>query len=122
MKHLSDVFAPGEVDRIHLHFSDPWPKKRHAKRRLTHSSFLQHYRQVLNKEGELLLKTDNEGLFDFSLEQLEQAGYRLIESTRNLYNSLYLPGNIPTEYETKFTSRGIPIYYLKARPLHPTSE
>ncbi|PTM59946.1 tRNA (guanosine(46)-N7)-methyltransferase TrmB [Desmospora activa] len=117
VKLLSEVFAPGEVDRIYLHFSDPWPKTRHTKRRLTYSSFLQQYRKVLKENGEVLLKTDNEGLFDFSLEQLEQAGYRLIESTRDLYHSPYLSGNIATEYETKFTSRGMPIYYLKAQPL-----
>lgn len=122
VKQLPEVFAPGEVDRIYLHFSDPWPKKRHAKRRLTHHHFLVQYRSVLKPEGELLLKTDNEALFDFSLEELEPIGYRLIESTRDLYNSPYIRDNISTEYEEKFVSQNMPIYYLLAQsPGFPTS-
>ncbi|PTX55205.1 tRNA (guanine-N7-)-methyltransferase [Melghirimyces profundicolus] len=112
---LDEAFAEREVDRIYLHFSDPWPKKRHAKRRLTHSAFLERYKQVLKPGGEIRLKTDNEPFFDFSLEALEEAGYRILESTRDLHHSPYAEGNVTTEYEEKFTAKGIPIHYLRAR-------
>lgn len=112
---LDEVFAEGEVDRIYLHFSDPWPKKRHARRRLTHHTFLHRYKKVLKPQGEILLKTDNAALFEFSLEELEAAGFTIVESTRDLYHSPYESGNIPTEYEQKFTARGVPIHYLLAK-------
>ncbi|MDR6227449.1 tRNA (guanosine(46)-N7)-methyltransferase TrmB [Desmospora profundinema] len=116
VKQLPDCFAAGEVDRIYLHFSDPWPKKRHTKRRLTHRSFLHQYKSVLKPGGELLLKTDNQALFQFSLDELEEAGYKLVESTHDLYASPFAAGNIPTEYEEKFTSKNMPIHYLLAQP------
>ncbi|SMO60455.1 tRNA (guanosine(46)-N7)-methyltransferase TrmB [Melghirimyces algeriensis] len=117
VNHLDEVFDEGEVDKIHLHFSDPWPKKRHAKRRLTHHSFLERYKNVLKADGHILLKTDNELLFDFSVEELEQSGFRILEYTRDLYNSPYIQGNIATEYEEKFVAKGFPIYYLLAQPV-----
>ncbi len=117
VSRLDEVFEEGEVDRIYLHFSDPWPKKRHARRRLTHRHFLDRYKKVLKPKGEILLKTDNSPLFDFSLEELEATGFTIMESTRDLYQSPYVRGNIPTEYEQKFTARGMPIHYLRAK--HP---
>ncbi|MFD1396500.1 tRNA (guanosine(46)-N7)-methyltransferase TrmB [Kroppenstedtia eburnea] len=116
VNRLDEIFAEGEVERIHLHFSDPWPKKRHARRRLTHHTFLHRYKKVLEPQGEILLKTDNSSLFDFSLEELEATGFTIVESTRDLYHSPYVRGNIPTEYEQKFTARGVPIHYLLAKP------
>lgn len=106
---LPEVFAKGEVERIYLNFSDPWPKDRHAKRRLTSKEFLGRYDQILNKEGILIFKTDNRGLFDFSLEQVEEAGWNLQNYTFDLHHSEYLEGNIMTEYETRFVEEGKPI-------------
>ncbi|GGE19739.1 tRNA (guanine-N(7)-)-methyltransferase [Marinithermofilum abyssi] len=114
IRQLDEAFAENEADRIYLHFSDPWPKKRHAKRRLTYSFFLEKYKQVLRPGGHVILKTDNEQLFDFSLEQLEAAGFRLLEQTRDLHNSPFAVDNVMTEYEEKFVSRGMPIYFLMA--------
>ncbi|MFC4076998.1 tRNA (guanosine(46)-N7)-methyltransferase TrmB [Salinithrix halophila] len=114
-KKLDEVFAEGEVDRIHLHFSDPWPKKRHAKRRLTDRRFLEQYRRMLKKDGFLQLKTDNEDLFNFSLEELAKGGFQVTDSTSDLYDSSFDQENIPTEYEEKFTSQGMPIHFLRAR-------
>ncbi|SFS43843.1 tRNA (guanosine(46)-N7)-methyltransferase TrmB [Marininema halotolerans] len=116
VKDLGEAFDPGEVDRIHLHFSDPWPKKRHQKRRLTYRSFLAIYRQVLKQDGYLQLKTDNEHLFDFSLEELPNHGFHIVEQTRDLYETPLVKENIPTEYEEKFTAQGMPIYFLRAQP------
>lgn len=108
-ENIPDVFGPEEIDRIYLNFSDPWPKDRHAKRRLTSKEFLGRYNQILNKEGILIFKTDNRGLFDFSLEQVEEAGWKLQNYTFDLHHSEYLEGNIMTEYETRFVEEGKPI-------------
>lgn len=105
--YLSDLFAPGEVDRIYLNFSDPWPSKRHAKRRLTHKNFLMGYRKVLKEGGQIHFKTDNRPLFDFSLEEFPAAGFTLSEVT----NDLHAQGicGIMTDYEAKFHNEGVPI-------------
>ena len=112
---LTELFAPAEVDRIYLNFSDPWPKARHAKRRLTSPLFLARYRAVLRADGELRFKTDNMGLFDYSLETMAAEGWHLSEVTHDLH-ALGEPDNIMTEYERKFSARGAKIGRLVARP------
>lgn len=108
-ENLTDVFEKEEVARIYLNFSDPWPKDRHAKRRLTSVQFLERYNQFLEKEGRVIFKTDNRPLFDFSLEQVEEAGWILENHTFDLHHSEYVEGNVMTEYETKFVAEGKPI-------------
>jgi len=100
------IFEDNGVDRIYLNFSDPWPKDRHAKRRLTHDSFLKKYEQILKPGGELHFKTDNDDLFAYSLESLERQGWTLKLVTKDLHKSDYLEGNIMTEYEAKFSGQG----------------
>lgn len=102
---LPELFAPNEVDRIYINFCDPWPTKRHAKRRLTHRNFLRLYRQVLRDGGQIHFKTDNGGLFEFSLEELPAQGFALSEVTRNLHRDGVR--GIMTDYEEKFHSQGI---------------
>ena len=110
---LPEVFAPEEVDRIYLNFSDPWPKDRHAKRRLPSRQFLARYDQILDKNGTIEFKTDNRGLFDFALEEIEPAGWRLLMHTYDLHaDTELMKGNIMTEYEEKFASKGNPICKL----------
>ena len=111
---LTDLFAPGEVSLIYLNFSDPWPKKRHAKRRLTYPSFLAIYRQVLKPDGEIHMKTDNEKLFEFSLNQFAAEGFQLRNITFDLHNSPFAADNVMTEYEERFTAKGQRIYRLEA--------
>lgn len=114
--NLPEVFAPGEVDRIYLNFSDPWPKDRHAKRRLTSHRFLERYDQFLAPDGRLEFKTDNQDLFTFSLEEIENSPiWHLDGSTRDLHHDAAMnEGNIMTEYEEKFSSLGNPICKLIA--------
>ena len=113
-KYLADIFAEHEVDRIYLNFSDPWPKDRHAKRRLTSTRFLERYNNILTPEGRVMFKTDNKDLFDFSLEQVEEAGWILENHTYDLHHSEYNEGNVMTEYEEKFSAKGNPICRLVA--------
>lgn len=113
-KNITEIFAPEEVSRIYLNFSDPWPKDRHAKRRLTSTEFFARYNQILAKDGEVMFKTDNRILFDFSLEQVPLAGWQLKDVTFDLHHSEYANGNIMTEYEEKFSSMGNPIFRLVA--------
>lgn len=112
---LPEMFAPGEVDRIYLNFSDPWPKDRHAKRRLTSKEFLARYARFLKPGGELCLKTDNRALFDFSLEEAREAGWELTEVTYDLHHSPYAADNVMTEYEEKFSALGNPICRMTAK-------
>ncbi|WP_036607733.1 tRNA (guanosine(46)-N7)-methyltransferase TrmB [Oribacterium sp. P6A1] len=112
---LADVFAPGEVDRIYLNFSDPWPKDRQANRRLTSPVFMKIYREFLKADGQLEFKTDNMGLFDYSLESIPESGWKLSQVTRDLHHDDSMnEGNIMTEYEEKFSAKGNPIYKLIA--------
>lgn len=106
---LPEIFAPGEVERIYLNFSDPWPKERHAKRRLTSTRFLERYDQILTADGVIEFKTDNQELFTFSLESAREAGWEILACTRDLHRDPMGEGNIMTEYEEKFSGKGNPI-------------
>lgn len=109
-KYLCDIFAADEVSRIYLNFSDPWPKDRHAKRRLTSTGFLEIYDQILKKDGYVQFKTDNRDLFDFSVETVNESScWKIKELTYDLHHSEFLPGNIMTEYESRFVAEGKPI-------------
>lgn len=115
-EYICDVFEKGEVDRIYLNFSDPWLKDRHAKRRLTSKQFFERYDVILKKDGIVEFKTDNDLLFQFSLEQVPEAGWELIEQTWDLHNDERLmQGNVMTEYESKFSQMGNPIHKLIAK-------
>ena len=112
-EEITEVFAQEEVDKIYLNFSDPWPKDRHAKRRLTSKEFLKRYDQILVPEGRLEFKTDNRMLFDFSLEQVPLADWKLEASTFDLHHDQILnEGNIMTEYEERFSAMGNPIHKM----------
>ncbi len=113
-EYVADVFAKGEVARIYLNFSDPWPKDRHAKRRLTSKEFFTRYDQILKPDGVVIFKTDNRELFDFSVQQVPEAGWRLVNVTYDLHHSEYIEGNVMTEYEMKFAAEGKPIHRLVA--------
>ena len=109
-ENIADVFEKGEVSRIYLNFSDPWPKDRHAKRRLTSLQFLERYEQILIPEGHVIFKTDNVDLFEFSLEQQALASqYTMLNHTFDLHNSEYVDGTVMTEYEERFVAKGNPI-------------
>ena len=115
-RNLPEVFAQGEVDRIFLNFSDPWPKERHAKRRLTSRQFLERYDQILAEDGQVEFKTDNRGLFEFSLQEVEETKWQLVASTFDLHHeSEMVRGNVMTEYEEKFSSMGNPIHKMIIR-------
>ena len=111
---IAGLFAEHTVDRLYINFCDPWPKKRHAKRRLTHLRFLEMYRKILKVGGEIYFKTDNRGLFDFSLEQFALAGLEVRDVTNDLHAN-EPPENIRTEYENKFSAAGVPINFCIAR-------
>ncbi|MFK7691179.1 tRNA (guanosine(46)-N7)-methyltransferase TrmB [Paenibacillus sp. HJGM_3] len=113
IERIEEAFADGEIERIYLNFSDPWPKKRHARRRLTHSGFVNKYRQLLNANGEIHFKTDSRSLFEFSLNTFADMGLRM----RNISLDLHVDGpslnNVMTEYESKFSGRGFPIHRVE---------
>lgn len=110
-EEILHVFAPGEVERIYLNFSDPWPKDRHAHRRLPSRQFLEKYDRILSPRGQLEFKTDNRGLFDFAVEELAPAGWEIRSITYDLHGDAGLmEGNVMTEYEEKFSAMGNPIY------------
>lgn len=112
---ITSVFGSHEVSRIYLNFSDPWPKDRHAKRRLTSKEFFSRYNQILTADGHVEFKTDNEALFDFSLEQIALAKWHLDACTRDLHHDSNMNvGNIMTEYEQRFSAMGNAILKLIA--------
>ena len=111
--NLMHIFAPGTVDKIFLNFSDPWSKKGYAKRRLTHRRYLAMYMNLLRDGGSLNFKTDNVGLFDFSLEEIEAMGLTPDVVTRDLHSSEWNEGNIMTEYEKNFSEQGMKINMLR---------
>lgn len=104
---IAEIFSPGEISRIYINFCDPWPKKKHAKRRLTSPGFLKIYRELLAENGEVWFKTDNAPLFEYSLEQFEKEGWQLREVTRDLHENG--PSGVMTDYEVKFVSQGVKI-------------
>lgn len=112
-QHLTEMFDEGEVSQVYLNFSDPWPKTRHAKRRLTHENFLKLYEHILKPNGEIHFKTDNRGLFEYSLASFSQYGLILNQVWLDLHQSSF-EGNIMTEYEEKFSKKGQPIYRVEA--------
>ncbi len=116
-EEITSVFGLGEVDRIYLNFSDPWPKDRHAKRRLPSREFLRRYDEILRAGGVIEFKTDNRDLFQFALEELAPAGWRILQMTEDLHHDAQMmQGNVMTEYEERFSSKGNPIYkYIIAR-------
>ncbi|MCR5792972.1 MAG: tRNA (guanosine(46)-N7)-methyltransferase TrmB [Lachnospiraceae bacterium] len=105
-EYIEKVFEKDEVAQIYLNFSDPWPKDRHAKRRLMSRQYLERYDKILADEGRIIFKTDNDGLFDFALEEIEETKWQLESMTRDLHNSEFAEGNIMTEYEEKFSGIG----------------
>lgn len=112
-ENIEDVFEKNEVAGIYLNFSDPWPKDRHAKRRLTSRQFLVRYDKILAGDGVIEFKTDNRDLFDFSLEEAPEAGWEIIASTYDLHaDEKMSEGNVMTEYEEKFSSKGNPIHKM----------
>jgi tRNA (guanine-N7-)-methyltransferase len=111
--NLTVIFEKETVDKIFLNFSDPWSKKGYAKRRLTHARYLAVYMELLKDGGILRFKTDNVGLFDFSLEQLEEVGLPLNKMTRDLHASEWNEGNVVTEYEAAFSAQGVKINMLE---------
>ncbi len=116
-EEIADVFDREEVERIYLNFSDPWPKDRHAKRRLPSREFLKRYDKILVRDGVIEFKTDNQDLFRFALEEIEPAGWQILQMTEDLHHDeKMLAGNVMTEYEEKFSALGNPIYkYVIAR-------
>lgn len=118
---LEDLFAPGEVDRFFINFCDPWPKKRHAKRRLTYRSFLDRYARLLAPQGAIYFKSDNAGLFDFTLGEFQARQWPLSEVTYDLHHS-DITNEVMTEYEAKFSAKGQPIFHCVAtRPEEVTT-
>lgn len=117
MKDIRDYFGENEIDGLYLNFSDPWPKARHAARRLTHRNYLEKYMEIIRPGGFIEFKTDNDDLFEFSVEELEamkEKGLKVVAVTRDLHSSEYAEGNIMTEYEEKFSGRGKNINYVRA--------
>lgn len=110
IEKISEIFAPGEIDRIYLNFSTPWPKKRHNKRRLTHPGFLKQYQGFLKKDKEIWFKTDNEDFFNDSLEYFREQDFGEEYKTFDLHQSDF-QGNVMTEYEEKFAQMGVNIKF-----------
>ena len=107
---ICEYFDEGEVERIYLNFSDPWPKDRHAKRRLPSKEFLRRFAQILTPDGTIEFKTDNRALFDFAVEEVEAGGFKILQITYDLHNDPVMnEGNIMTEYEERFSAKGNPI-------------
>lgn len=119
-EHLCEYFNQGEVDKIYLNFSDPWPKKRQAGRRLTHANYLKLYKEILSPNGYIVQKTDNRDLFDFSVESFKENGWTLKNVSYNFHSDEtpmeLLESNVITEYENRFMELGQPIHRLEAYP------
>ena len=116
-ENIGAVFAEGEIDGIYLNFSDPWPKDRHAHRRLTSDRFLARYKPIMSSDAIIEFKTDNIDLFEFSLEQIQECNWNLLYSTFDLHNDKSLcEGNVMTEYEERFSSMGNPICKCAFKP------
>ena len=113
LRHPSEVFDENEISGLYLNFSDPWPKSRHAKRRLTHRRYLEEYRKFLKKDGEIRFKTDNDDLFDFSVEEFQDVGMRITELTYDLHGTVFNAKDVTTEYEDKFRGWDKKIKYAK---------
>ncbi|WP_125769971.1 tRNA (guanosine(46)-N7)-methyltransferase TrmB [Companilactobacillus furfuricola] len=112
---LTELFGENEIDGLYLNFSDPWPKTRHEKRRLTYKAFLSQYQVVLKDDGYIRFKTDNQGLFEYSLISMNNFGMKFDELSLDLHNNeQFNQDNIQTEYEEKFSKKGFRINYLKA--------
>lgn len=115
-ENITEVFGKGEVGRIYLNFSDPWPKDRHAKRRLTSRTYFERYDTILAPDGQVEFKTDNRALFDFSVEEVKDTKWELALITYNLHGDESLcEGNVMTEYEARFSQEGKPIHKFVAR-------
>ena len=119
-KKLTDIFDKNEIDKIYLNFSDPWPKDRHAKRRLTSPIFLELYSEIIREDGLLEFKTDNTNLFDYSIITINESSlWEMCNYTYDLHNEPSMnEGNIMTEYEEKFSCQGNPIHKLIAKPIN----
>lgn len=115
-EYLPIFISPNSISEIYLNFSTPFPKKTYEKHRLTHKNFLEIYKTLLCSDGFIAQKTDNQGLFEFSIESFSQNGFALYNISLDLHNSDF-EGNIVTEYEQKFAEQGMPIYRLEARPI-----
>lgn len=113
IEYIEDVFAAGEIERIYLNFSDPWPKRRHAKRRLTHARFVQKYIKLLNDNGQIHFKTDSRSLFEFSLNSFADMGLRMRNISLDLHGQGLREDMVQTEYELKFYECGMPIYRVE---------
>ncbi len=114
-ENIQDFFGEGEVDKIYLNFSDPWPKARHAKRRLTSREYLKRYDKILAKDGVIQFKTDNKNLFDFSVEEVKESGWEITFLSYDLHKSELAAENVMTEYEQKFSALGNKICCLIAK-------
>ena len=111
---LEEICPPSSVDTLFLNFSDPWPRNKTAKLRLTYRSFLERYKKILKPNGTIAFKTDNKPLFDFSVEEFRECGFELYDYTEDLHNS-GIENPVVTEYEQRFSDLGQPIYHVKAR-------
>lgn len=120
VQFIQEYFEPGALSEIHINFCDPWPKARHAKRRLTHPAFLANYRKLMKNYGILHLKTDNTDLFEYSLEQFAETGLEILHVSRDVHRISPELCPIMTEYEEKFHGMGVPINYCQAR-FNPTT-
>lgn len=111
-ENLEDIFDKGEISKIYLNFSTPWPKRRHHKRRLSHERFLKRYENIIKNGAEIELKTDNEDFFDYSIKYFKDYGLDILDIDRNISEekSLYI-----SEYEKKFRNKNMPIYFLRAK-------
>jgi len=111
--NIENIFDK-EIDLIYLNFSDPWPKERHTKRRLTSPNFLEKYKNIFKNENRIIMKTDNRKLFEYSVKTFNENNFEIEDISLNLYEDDY-PDNIPTEYEIKFKQKGFPIYMIKIK-------